>query len=177
VVNGMSYYMRDGKFSNSGLVAGVHPSMLLGHDCTPGEILDWMDNLEEKFYQFSKSLVIPVNRADSYMKGEQSVVLSTCSYPLGNQSAELFNMVPKIVSRSLSEGLKDFGKKIRGFETGLLMGLENKTSSPIQVIRENDGLCAGFSNLYFTGEGSGYAGGIISSAADGIKCALSICEK
>jgi hypothetical protein len=58
------------------------------------------------------------------------------------------------------------------FETGNLIGLESKTSSPIQVLREKNGLCTGFENLYFIGEGSGYAGGIISSGADGIKAAM-----
>jgi uncharacterized FAD-dependent dehydrogenase len=92
------------------------------------------------------------------------------------QPASLFDMVPGIVSKAVSEGLKDFGRKIRGFETGVLMGLESKTSSPIQVLRGKNGLCDGFENLYFAGEGSGYAGGIISSAADGVKCALAICS-
>ena len=62
---------------------------------------------------------------------------------------------------------------MRGFETGNLLGFESKTSSPIQVIREKSGLVEGFENLYMIGEGSGYAGGIISSAADGIKAAMS----
>jgi hypothetical protein len=55
------------------------------------------------------------------------------------------------------------------------MGLESKTSSPVQVVRERNGKCEGFDNLYFIGEGSGYTGGIISSAADGVKCALGLC--
>ena len=71
----------------------------------------------------------------------------------------------------------DFNKKIRGFDTGNIIGLESKTSSPIQVIREDDKSCTGFDNLFVVGEGSGYAGGIISSAADGIKAALSIIEE
>ena len=66
----------------------------------------------------------------------------------------------------------DFNRKMKGFETGNLIGLESKTSAPIQVIREEDGRCTGFSNLYLAGEGSGYAGGIISSAADGVRIAM-----
>ena len=73
------------------------------------------------------------------------------------------------------EGLKDFSRKIKGFETGTLMGLESKTSSPIQVMREKDGRCVGFDNLFIVGEGSGFAGGIIASAADGVKCAIALC--
>ncbi len=174
VVNGMSYYMRDGEFANAGCVAGIHPDMLVGHECSPEEILDWMDALEEKFYSFSDSYMIPASRAQSYMKGHRSGDLPASSYPLGMKAASLFQFVPQIVSRAISEGLKDFSRKIRGFETGTLMGLESKTSSPIQVVREKDGRCEGFKNLYFAGEGSGYAGGIISSAADGVKCAMAI---
>ena len=57
------------------------------------------------------------------------------------------------------------------------MGLESKTSAPIQVLRDENALCANFDNLYIVGEGSGYAGGIISSGADGIKAAINIIEK
>ena len=76
----------------------------------------------------------------------------------------------------MQSGLTDFIRKMYGFETGNLIGLESKTSAPIQVIREKNGLCENFSNLYMIGEGSGYAGGIISSAADGIKAAMSFAE-
>jgi len=78
------------------------------------------------------------------------------------------------VSSAIRAGLKEFCRKIRGFETGLIMGLESKTSAPIQVLREEDGRCRGFDNLYLAGEGSGYAGGIISSGTSGIKAALGI---
>ena len=69
-------------------------------------------------------------------------------------------------------GFLDFAKKLKGFESGHLLGLESKTSSSVQVLREDNGKCTGFDNLYIVGEGSGYAGGIISSAADGIKSAM-----
>jgi len=72
--------------------------------------------------------------------------------------------------------LKDFSRKLKGFEDGNIIGLESKTSSPIQVIRDENGLCAGFENLYIVGEGSGYSGGIISSGVDGIKTAIKISE-
>jgi hypothetical protein len=77
----------------------------------------------------------------------------------------------------MQAGLVDFERKMRGFETGNLLGFESKTSSPIQVIREQNGLVEGYENLFMIGEGSGYAGGIISSAADGIKAAMHFVEK
>lgn len=174
VVNGMSQYNRDGKFANAGIVVGVHPDMLIGHKAMPLEILDWMDNLEEKFYQFSNSYTIPASMVQDYRKKTLSKQLSQSSYPLGLKSAELFNMVPKMISKAISESMTEFSKKVKGFDQGILMGLENKTSSPLQVVREKNGKCEGFENLYFVGEGSGFAGGIISSAADGVKCALAL---
>jgi hypothetical protein len=83
-------------------------------------------------------------------------------------------LLPKTVVGSLQAGLTDFIRKMRGFETGNLIGLESKTSSPIQVVREKNGLVEGFENLYIIGEGSGYAGGIISSAADGVRAAMGL---
>ncbi len=99
------------------------------------------------------------------------------SYPLGLKPAALWDLLPSEVSSSIREGLKDFSRKVRGFETGIIMGLESKTSSPIQVLRENTGCCNGFENLYIVGEGSGYSGGIISSGSDGIKAAMNIIER
>jgi hypothetical protein len=93
---------------------------------------------------------------------------------LGLVSAPLWELLPKSVVSSMQAGLTDFIRKMRGFETGNLIGLESKTSSPIQVVREKNGLVEGFENLYMIGEGSGYAGGIISSAADGVKAAMGI---
>jgi hypothetical protein len=85
-------------------------------------------------------------------------------------------LLPLPVSSSIREGLKDFSRKIKGFETGSIMGLESKTSSPIQAQREKNSRCVGFENLYIVGEGSGCSGGIISSGADGIKAAMHIIE-
>ncbi len=174
VVNGMSHYQRNGPFANAGCVAGVHPDQLLGHACSPAEILDWMDQLEGDFFAFSDSYTIPANRAADYMRMSESKSVSKSSYPLGLQPAPLFNLVPRMVSQAIADGLRDFSRKLHGFDQGLLMGLESKTSSPIQVARDKDGKCTGFDNLYFVGEGSGFAGGIISSAADGVKCALTL---
>jgi uncharacterized FAD-dependent dehydrogenase len=84
----------------------------------------------------------------------------------------LWELLPETVVKSMQVGLTDFMRKIKGFETGNLLGLESKTSSPVQVLRQPNGQCEGFENLFVIGEGSGYAGGIISSAADGVKAAM-----
>ena len=174
IVNGMSYYQRNGHFSNAAVVAGISPDALLGHTCTPEEILDWMDALEEKFYNYSKDYSIPATRVSDYTKKRKSGKRLESSYALGLFPGALYNMIPEIVSKALIQGLKDFNGKLAGFDQGILMGLESKTSSPLQADREQNGQSLGINNLYIIGEVSGYAGGIISSAADGIRCAMSI---
>lgn len=174
VVNGMSYYARDGEYANAGIVAGVDPGSLTGRKCTATEILDWMDAMEEKFYTFSGGLAVPATRVSDYLNQKPTTTALSGSYSRGLIPAKLSEMVPEIVSQAIAEGLKDFSRKIRGFEQGILMGLESKTSSPLQVVREPNGRCTGFDNLYCIGEGSGFAGGIVSSAADGIKCAMAL---
>ena len=86
-------------------------------------------------------------------------------------------MLPSVVVKAMQAGLMDFNRKLKGYEDGILIGLESKTSAPIQVIRNEIGLTEGFSNLFIVGEGSGYSGGIMSSAADGLKAAMRIIEK
>jgi len=177
IVNGMSYYQRDGHFANAACVAGIHPDQLTGHETTPSEALDWLQNLEEVFYETGKGYHAPFCTITDFQKRKISVTSAETSYPLGLIPAPLWNMLPEPLTFAISEGLQDFKRKLKGFETGILLGLESKTSSPIQVLRDENGKCEGFDNLYMAGEGSGYAGGIISSAADGIKIALGIAER
>jgi hypothetical protein len=176
VVNGMSRYQRNGKFANAGCVAGVHPDKLIGRQATPLEALDWLEALEKSFHRYSDGFKAPFSDIQGFInkKGPSKIVES--SYALGLKSADLWDLLPVEVSSSMSEGLKDFSRKIKGFETGSIMGLESKTSSPIQALREKDCRCIGFENLYLVGEGSGCSGGIISSGADGIKAAMHIIE-
>jgi len=174
VVNGMSYYQRDGNFSNAGCVVGVHPDVLFGQKSKPQQILDWIDKQEERYYNFSKSYVAPAGIASDYIQKTESKLLKKSSYQAGLLPAPLYDFLPEFVSEALIEGLVDFNRKIPGFDQGMLIGFESKTSSPLQVVRDENGKCEGFDNLYFVGEGGGYAGGIISSAADGVKCAMAI---
>ena len=157
-------------------MAGVHPDKLIGRQATPLEALDWLEALEESFYRYSDGFKAPFSGIQDFInkKGPSKIVES--SYPLGLKPAALWDLLPAEVSSSIREGLKDFSRKIRGFETGSIMGLESKTSSPIQALREKDCRCTGFENLYLVGEGSGCSGGIISSGADGIKAAMNIIE-
>ncbi|MCG8697301.1 MAG: FAD-dependent oxidoreductase [Bacteroidales bacterium] len=174
IVNGMSYYQRDGKFANAACVAGIHPNELWNKEVSPLEALDLLQSLEESFYSFSNGYVAPICSINDFIKGNLQKKSFETSYPLGTNAAELWKMLPSVISNNLKKGLQDFTRKLKGFENGHLIGLESKTSSPIQVIRDKSGLCEGFENLYIIGEGSGYAGGIISSAADGVRAAMSL---
>ncbi|MDP3015979.1 MAG: FAD-dependent monooxygenase [Deltaproteobacteria bacterium] len=176
IVNGMSLYMRDGKFANAACVAGVHPDKLIGREATPEEALDWLEALEQSFYQYSDGFKSPFCSIQNFINRKEPTEIVESSYPMELKPAALWDLLPAEISSSIREGLKDFSRKIKGFESGSIMGLESKTSSPIQVLREKDSRCTGFENLYIVGEGSGCAGGIISSGADGIKAAMKIIE-
>jgi uncharacterized FAD-dependent dehydrogenase len=174
IVNGISRYKRNGKFANAACVCGISLGKLLGKEIEALEALDWLEALEESFYRYSNDYKAPFCSIDNFINRQIPSKSVESSYPLGLNPAPLWELLPSEVSNSLREGLKDFTKKIRGFETGSIMGLESKTSSPIQVQREKNGCCSGFENLYVVGEGSGYSGGIISSGSDGIRAAMNI---
>jgi uncharacterized protein len=173
-VNGMSLYQRDGRFANAACVAGIHPAQLAGKEITASEALDYVQQLEESFFEYSNGYQAPFCTIQDFIKRRISQNKKESSYPLGLISAPLWEMLPTVVVSSLAEGLVDFNRKLKGYDTGILLGLESKTSSPIQVIRDDSGRCEGFDNLFMVGEGSGYAGGIISSGADGIRTAIKI---
>jgi uncharacterized FAD-dependent dehydrogenase len=177
IVNGMSLYQRDLKFANAACVAGVNPFELIGEKANAETVLDWVEALETKFYDFAGGYEAPFCSIDDFIKRKEPRAIPKTSYPLGLKSARLWELLPDKVSSSMRAGLLDFCRKIKGFETGIIMGLESKTSAPVQVLREEGRNCTGIDNLYISGEGSGFAGGIISSAADGVKAAMAICEK
>lgn len=172
IVNGMSFYQRNGKFANAACVAGIHPDELAGKTVSPIDAINNLQKLEETFYNYSNNYSAPACSISDFISSKSKNTNLDSSYPLGLTPAPLWEMLPKPIIKAMQAGLLDFNRKIRGFDTGNLLGLESKTSAPIQVIREKNGLVENFDNLYMIGEGSGYAGGIISSAADGIKAAM-----
>lgn len=175
-VNGMSYYRRGGQFANAACVAGAHPTQLSPAIRSPLDALAWLEDLEQSFHQFSGGYAAPACTIADFLKGRLTSPLPKSSYPLGLIPAPLWELLPPVIVNAMREGLKDFSRKLRGYDQGILLGLESKTSSPIQVLRQPGGRVEGFENLYLAGEGSGYAGGIVSSAADGIKTAVNVME-
>jgi uncharacterized FAD-dependent dehydrogenase len=177
IVNGMSLYGRAGLFSNAACVSGVHPDELAGRKVTALEALEWLENLETSFFDLTKDYKAPFCSISDFLQEKDPHKIPETSYPLGLAPAPLWKMLPPAVTASIKQGLADFCRKIKGYDKGNLLGLESKTSSPVQVIREQNGLCTGFDNLFMAGEGSGYSGGIVSSAADGIKIAMNILKE
>jgi uncharacterized FAD-dependent dehydrogenase len=176
VVNGKSDYARAGRWANAAVVAGLDLGALLGREIGAAESLDWLEALERSFYSFSDSYRLPAMSLRDFLAGKARGSLSPTSYPLGLVSADLGELMPKGLVAPLKEGLRSFCHKLGGYEGGQLMGLESKTSAPIQALRHPELLYSRYENLYLAGEGSGWSGGIVSSAADGLKVAQAICR-
>lgn len=177
LVNGMSNYKRNYPFANSAIVAGLDLKKQLDRDVEPLEALDWVMNLERKFYDYVDGYDAPAVKVSDFINGKTTVTFPESSYPFDLKSADMADLLPANIINSQKEALRKFNKQMMGFDQGILMGLESRTSSPIQADRSREGLCDGFSNLYFVGEGSGFSGGIVSSGADGIKAAIDIARK
>ena len=174
IVNGMSDYLRDSGSANAACVAGVSLPGLLGREVTAAETLDWLEDLERTFKERTGSFRAPACTIRGFLDGKAGDLPPGSSYPLGLEPAPLWEMLPSGVVSALRRGMADFCGKLAGFDTGIMLGLESKTSAPIQAVRDKTGRCAGFENLYIVGEGSGFAGGIVSSGADGIRTAMRI---
>ena len=177
IVNGMSLYKRNNNFANAACVASVDLNNILNKEVSPLEALDWLETLEHRFYDLTNSFKVPFCSIRDFINNKQSGTINTnTSYPLGIEQMPLWEFLPPQISQAMQNGLKDFCTRLKGFEIGNIMGLESKTSSPVQIIRDEYRRAEGVNNLFVVGEGSGYTGGIISSAADGVKAALSIIQ-
>ena len=177
VVNGMSNYKRNSDWANSAIVAGINLNELLEKEVEPLEAINWLRNLEEKYYNFSNSYKAPAVNIGDFIASKISSDFEKSSYPFDLVAADFRTLLPEKIAESIAEGMKFFCDKIKGFEKGTMIGLESKTSAPVQAIREKSGKVENFQNLYISGEGSGFAGGIISSAADGIRAAMDIISR
>ncbi len=176
IVNGISDYARSSAYANSAVVAGVHLDNLLKKQVGFEESLQWMEQLEQKVFEISRAYNVPGAGIQDFLSDKVSQSIPENSFPFQVFPYDFKALLPAEIIFALKEGLQNFTRKIHGFETGILLGLESKTSSPVQVIRDEHRRCEGFENIYIVGEGSGYAGGITSSAVDGVKVAMGIIE-
>ena len=176
VTNGMSKYARDGENANSAVLVNVTPDDFEGE--SPLEGMYFQKELEEKAFKLGGSnYYAPVQRFEDFENNKKSEFIGDIkpTYKPGVTLSNLNEILPEYVSKTLVEGIKYFDKSIKGFAhpDAILTGVETRSSSPVQITR-NENKESNIKGLYPCGEGPGYAGGIMSSAVDGIKCAIAV---
>ncbi|WP_194766704.1 NAD(P)/FAD-dependent oxidoreductase [Tamlana sp. I1] len=176
VVNGMSPSKRNNLFANSGIVVEINAETDLAKYEKFGVLkgLEYQKNLERlAFTAGGRTQVAPAQRLTDFVEGKLSNTLNDCSYQPGLNSAPLHSLLPKFIGGRLRKGFEAFGQKMKGYYTAEanIVGVESRTSSPVSIPRTETLEHPQISNLYPCGEGGGYAGGIVSAAMDGERCA------
>ena len=173
VVNGMSPSNRGSKWSNSGMVVETRPEDIAGDDVL--KMMKFQEEIEQNCWQQgNRKQTAPAQRLVDFVNKKLSFDLPKSSYKPGLISSPLHFWMPEHVVSRLQEGFKKFGKMSRGFLTNdaLMIAAETRTSSPVRILREKETLQhVRIAGLFPCGEGAGYAGGIVSAAMDGEKCA------
>lgn len=175
VVNGMSYASRSGENANSALLVQVDSSDY-GNDVLSG--LQFQKEIEKKAYDMGGSYKAPAQLAKDYLKGKASTGPGKVkpTYELGVTWTDLNPLFSKEVNQALHEALENFEKKVPGFvkEDAILTAVESRSSSPIRIPRDKENRMSNLAGVYPAGEGSGYAGGIMTSAIDGEHAAMAL---
>jgi len=183
VVNGMSMSGRNSRYANSGIVTSVDArdfEKYSNFGALAG--LRFQENLEKRFYTDNEAnpLKAPAQRLLDFVESGKSSSLNDSSYIPGLVLSELHKLFPATIAARLQSGVRSFGYKMKGFLTNdaNAIGLESRTSSPVRITRNKESFAhVQIENLYPCGEGSGYAGGIVSSALDGQNSARAIAIK
>ncbi|MBW6490887.1 MAG: FAD-binding protein [Lentimicrobium sp.] len=182
VVNGMSNSMRNSPYANSGIAVAIEPEDWQQYnDAGAFAALELQRSLEQRAWAASGgSFKAPAQRLTDFLKDKISSSLPPCSYNPGLVSLPLHELLPGFVAARLKIAFHDFDRKMKGFITSdaVLTGFESRTSSPVRIPRDEQTLChSQLEGLYPCGEGSGYAGGIVSSAMDGQRSAQAVAVK
>ena len=189
VLNGMSNSARNSKWANAGVVVSIEP------DDVPEEykkygvfsLLNFQHDVEKKMFDYAaehaeadengvvNKLCAPAQRMVDFCEEQMSEDLQETSYRPGVVSAPLYELLPECVASRLQKAFPLINNKMRGYytEDALLLGVESRTSSPVRIVRDAETCqCPQVPGLFPCGEGAGYSGGIVSSAIDGINCAV-----
>jgi hypothetical protein len=172
ITNGMSRLGRESPFANSAVVVNVRIEDLEGEGPLAG--LAFRRHWEERaFLAGGSDYRAPAQRLTDFLSGKDHSPIGRCSFLPGVKAADLRDVLPPFVVEGLKRGFAEFERKMPGFitEEAMLIGVETRTSSPVRITRGEEGQSVNLSGLYPCGEGAGYAGGIISSALDGIRAA------
>ena len=178
VVNGMSNAARDSGFANSGLVAKVNPSDFGSDHLLAG--MYFQRTWEQAAYKAAgETYGAPAMSVQDFLRGRATGRLPRTSFRPFAVGADLRTCLPDFIVEQVAGALPVFDQKIHGFASSqaLLLAIESRTSSPIQLLRGEDGQSASHPGLYPCGEGAGFAGGITSAAVDGIRVAEWIAQK
>lgn len=176
VVNGMSPSNRGSKWSNSGVVVEIHPQDFPEY-AKFGELslLKFVEDIERQAWiEGGRTQVAPAQRMYDFVNSRKSNSLPETSYAPGVISSSMHEWMPKFISSRLQDAFKQLGKNMKGYLTNdaMLLGVESRTSSPVRIVRNTETMQhIEISGLYPCGEGSGYAGGIVSAGMDGERCA------
>ena len=184
VVNGMSPSNRGSRWANSGMVVEIRPedySELMKHEemavskDSPLALMAFQERLEELCWlNGGMKQTAPAQRMVDFVNKKNSFDLPESSYTPGLLASPLHFWMPEFVTGRLREGFRHFGKVSRGFLTNdaVMIGVETRTSSPVRILRDKESYQhITLKGLFPCGEGAGYAGGIVSAAIDGERCA------
>ena len=178
VTNGMSNFLRDGKNANSALLVNVGPEDFKGKSPLAG--IDFQKEIEKKAFELGgKNYFAPVQLVGDYLENKPSTKIGDIipTYKPGYALTNISEIFPEFVNETLRNGIKYFDNKIEGFANpeAILTAPETRSSSPVHIYR-GPTCVSNIKGIYPCGEGAGYAGGIMSAAVDGIKCAVNIIE-
>ena len=182
VTNGWSPSKRNNPYANSGIVVSVAPEDLPNYkENDPFVCLDFQKKVEyDCWIAGGKTQQVPAQRMVDFVEGKTSTDFPKTSYQPGIVSVNLAEVLPPLIAKRLQKAFVKFGRKMKGYYTNnaVLHAPESRTSSPVSIPRYPDSLeHIAIKGLYPCGEGSGYAGGIISAAIDGINCVDAIAQK
>lgn len=179
VTNGMSEYARDSGIANSAVVVTVNTSDFLSHDPLAG--VDLQREWERKAFQVGGgNYLAPAQTAQDFLNRRISESFYQLpSYRPGYNPSDLHSILPVGIGEVLARALLEFDKKIKGFagQEATLTGIESRTSAPVRILRDDSGQSINLKGLFPAGEGAGYAGGITSSAVDGLRAAEKLMEQ
>ncbi len=179
VVNGMSDRARDSGQANSAVIVTVSEQDFKSGDVLAG--VEFQRELERRTFRVGNGK-IPVQRFADFAEGIRSERAEAKSHMPCTKGeavlADVRSILPGFISDGIVEGMRQFGKKMPGFDDGdvWVIGTETRTSSPVRIVRDRQLVSESLDGLYPCGEGAGYAGGIMSAAMDGLRVALRIIE-
>ncbi|MDR3086091.1 MAG: FAD-dependent monooxygenase [Christensenellaceae bacterium] len=178
-INGMSAFARDGENANSALLCSVEPGDFGGEGPLAG--IEFQRRFEKKAFEAGGGrFFAPAQLVGDFLAGRESRAFGAVrpSFAPGVTPADLRACLPGFAAQAIREALPQFARRVRGFtdHESVLTGVETRSSSPLRIPRDQISLQSSIFGLYPCGEGAGYAGGILSAAADGARCAAALLE-